>query len=280
MKASKINKLQIITLWLRGTPSGARLASRKSPNEAGRSCTQIRLHTAAAFDRHASIKNVQRCNSKFSENFENFNGGNLPIIRLIAQIRIQSQRMRVERQKFVHFYQLEDVNASVFFGNVKSQHRHWVFAQHGPAAEIGKLEGVNLKGDVGNSRPLVRFQALNLESRGELWIHVLIAGRQNCRRQRERCWCSAEFDLKNFLARRFHENRGEKLRVRLHQPTMRSFFSLACESDGSSRCVDEASNKHSLTRSLSGSILRDFVEELVRSHHVAGLTVDSACEMK
>ena len=78
------------------------------------------------------------------------------------------------------FNEFENIDAAVFFRDVKRQHLDGVLAQQRPAPDVRELQGVSLQVDVRNPGPLVRFQALDLESRRELW-HAMFPGvEQHC----------------------------------------------------------------------------------------------------
>lgn len=108
---------------------------------------------------------------------------------------------------------------------------------------------------------------------------MFVTSWQNSRRQGKSGWSAAKFDLKNFLASRFNEYGGEKFRVGLHEPAMRSFFSLARKTDCSCGSVHKASDKHSLTGTFSRCVLCNFIKQFIGSNHVTSLSIDSVEEM-
>ncbi len=93
------------------------------------------------------------------------------------------------------FDQLKDVDASVLLRDVERQHRNGIFAEQRPASNVRQFERVSLQVDVGYARPLVRLQALHLQSRRELWNAVLAGVQQNGGRQGQRCRSAAQFKL-------------------------------------------------------------------------------------
>ncbi|OAD61165.1 hypothetical protein WN48_00484, partial [Eufriesea mexicana] len=169
---------------------------------------------------------------------------------------------------FVHFDELQDIDTPVFFRNMQSQHRYGVLAQHGPTSDVGQLQGVHLKRLIGDSGPLVRLQALDLQPRRELWYHVTF-------RVLQRRGGPPEFDLKDLLASSLHEDGREQFRIRFHLEFVASFFPLAGEGHPTCRRVHETPDEHSLRGSLARRVLRHFVVQLVCSYHVAALSVDS-----
>ena len=93
------------------------------------------------------------------------------------------------------FNEFKDVDASVLFRDVKRQHRNRIFAEQRPPSDVGQLEGVSLQVDVRNSRPLIRLQTLDLQSRRKLGNAVLAGVQQNGRRQGQRRGRAAQFKL-------------------------------------------------------------------------------------
>ena len=78
------------------------------------------------------------------------------------------------------FNEFEDIDAAIFFRDVKCQHLDGVLAEERPASDVRQLQGVSLQVDVRNPGPLVRLQALHLKPRRELRDTVFPGIEQHC----------------------------------------------------------------------------------------------------
>lgn len=94
------------------------------------------------------------------------------VVALEAQRAVQRQSVGMKTEELLSLNQFQDVDASVFFGDMHSEHGHGILTQHRPAPNVGQLQSVGLQIDVRSTGPLVGLQALHLEYKKPRLEHV------------------------------------------------------------------------------------------------------------